>query len=198
MKRITFIAGGSAALIAAAISAVVMLASGASGATPPPPPVVSSGVSVARTAFGTADQAILSRIGATGAITKVGSLGGTAFYSIAGSDGGHCYAVGSDTVGGLSGGCMPAQASVPAVVDLSNIVMNPADGSWKLDTLEGIAADGIAQVGFADASGALHTTPVVGNVYRLAWQALSGGPSSQIVGLDANGNRVFTEALGTP
>src|SRR5579884_1378132 len=178
MKRSTFIAGGSAALIAAVSAAVVILAGGASGATPPPPPAISSGTSVARSAFAAADQATLSRIGATGAITKIGSLGGNAFYSIVASDGGHCYAVGSETAGGLSGGCIPASATVPAVVDMSSIVMNPADGSWKLDTLEGIAADGISKVGFVDANGTLHTTPVIGNVYRVGGQALAGGPSS--------------------
>ena len=139
---------------------------------------------------------MLAQIGATGAISLVGSVGDTAFYSIAGSDQGHCYAFGSVSSGGLSGGCMPAGAEVPAVIDMSSLVMNPADGSWKLDTLQGIAADGIASVGFVDASGYLHTAPVTGNVYRLGGQALTGGPASELVGLDSRGNRVFTARLG--
>lgn len=139
---------------------------------------------------------MLAQIGATGAISLVGSIGDTAFYSIAGSDQGHCYAFGSVSSGGLSGGCMPAGAEVPAVIDMSSLVMNPADGSWKLDTLQGIAADGIASVGFVDASGYLHTAPVTGNVYRLGGQALTGGPASELVGLDSSGNRVFTARLG--
>lgn len=198
MKRLTFVAGSSAALIAAVTLGVVMLAGGASGATPPAPPVISSGVGVARASLNASDQAALGRIGATGAITRVGSLAGTAFYSIIGSDGGHCYAFGSEAAGGLTGGCMSADATVPAVLDMSTVVMNPADGSWKLDALQGIAADRIAAVGFVDAAGVLHTTPVSGNVYRLAGQSFAGGPSSQLVGLDANGKRVFTEGLGTP
>jgi hypothetical protein len=199
MKRnLTFIAGGSAALIAAVTFGVVMLAGGASGATPPAPPAISSGVGIARASFNAADQATLGRIGATGAITRIGSLAGTAFYSIIGSDGGHCYAFGSEAAGGLSGGCIPADATVPSVLDMSTVVMNPADGSWKLDALQGIAADGIATVGFVDGAGVLHTTPVIGNVYRLAGQTLAGGPSSQLIGLDANGKHVFTEGLGTP
>jgi hypothetical protein len=195
-RKLTFIAGGSAALVVGITMAVVTLAGGASGATPPAPPVISSGVGVARTAFSNADQAMLARIGATGAITKVGSVGGTAFYSIAG--GGSCFAFGSETHGGLSGGCMAAGATIPAVLDMSGIVMNPADGSWKLETLQGIAADDIASIGFVDGNGVVHTTPVVANVYRLSGQSLVGGPASELVGLDANGKRVFSEALGTP
>lgn len=198
MKRVMFIAGGSAALVAAVTVAVVMLAGGASGATPPTPPPISSGEPVARASLNAADHAALGRIGATGAITKIGALGGTAFYSIVGGDGGHCYAFGSDVSGGLSGGCMPADAAVPAVVDMSGIVMNPADGSWTLSNLQGIAADGIAAVGFVDASGVLHTTAVVGNVYHLEGQSFAGGPSSELVGIDASGKRIFTESLGTP
>lgn len=197
-RKLTFIAGGSAALIVGIIVAVVTLAGGASGATPPAPPVISSGVGVARTAFSNADQAMLARIGATGAITKVGSVGGTAFYSIAGGGGSSCFAFGSDTQGGLSGGCMAAGATIPAVLDMSGIVMNPTDGSWKLDALQGIAADGIADVGFVDGTGVVHTTPVLGNVYRLADQSFTGGPGSELVGLDGNGKRVFSEALGAP
>jgi hypothetical protein len=197
MKRAKFIAGGCAALVAVIAAAVVALAGGASGATPPAPPSVSSGTPALRTSLSAADQATLARIGATGAITQVGSIGGTAFYAIEGTDGGHCYAFGSATRGGLSGGCMPADAQVPAVIDMSGVVMNPTDGSWKLDTLQGIAADGIAEVGFVDASGVLHTTAVVGNVYRLAGQAFTGGSSSLFVGMDGNGNRVFTVGLGT-
>ena len=86
---------------------------------------------------------------------------------------------------------------VPAVIDMSSVAINPTDGSWKLETLQGIAADGIAAVGFVDASGDLHTTPVTDNVYRLDGQALSGGPSSELVGLDSKGNRVFTARLGS-
>lgn len=197
MKRLTSIAGCSAALLVGITVAVVIVAGGASGATPPAPSVISSGVGVARTAFSNADQATLARIGATGAITKVGAHDGIAFYSIGGG-GGRCFAFGWEAQGGLSGGCLAAGATTPAVLDMSSIVMNPANGVWLLDTLQGIAADGIADVGFVDANGVVHTAPVVSNVYRLAGQSFAGGPASELVGLDASGKRVFTEGLGTP
>lgn len=196
MKRVTFITGGGATIAVGIAAAVVFSSSGAVGATPPPPPSISSGTPTARSTFSEADQAMLAQIGATGSISRVGSAGDTAFYSIAGSDQGHCYAFGSASSGGLSGGCMPPDAEVPAVIDMSSVAMSPTDGSWKLDTLQGIATDGIAAVGFVDASGNLHTTPVTGNVYRLDGQTLTGGPSSELVGLDGNGNRVFTARLG--
>lgn len=197
MKRGTFIAGGGATVAVGIAAAVVLWSGGAVGATPPPAPAIGSGTPTARSAFSDADQAMLTQIGATGSISLVGSVGDTAFYSIAGSDQGHCYAFGSASSGGLSGGCMPPDAEVPAVIDMSSVVMNPTDGSWKLDTLQGIATDGIASVGFVDASGDLHTTPVTGNVYRLDGQALTGGPSSELVGVDSSGNRVFTARLGS-
>ena len=197
MKRVTFIAGGGATIAVGIAAAVIFSSGGAVGATPPPPPAIGSGTPTARSAFSEADQAMLAQIGATGSISLVGSVGDTAFYSIAGGDQGHCYAFGSTSSGGLSGGCMPAGAEVSAVIDMSSVVMDPTDGSWKLDTLQGIAADGIASVGFVDASGKLHTTPVTGNVYRLDGQALTGGPSSELVGLDSNGNHVFTAGIGS-
>lgn len=198
MKRVAFIMGAFGILAAGVAAAVVVLAGGASAAPPSAPPTISAGIPVLRASLSAADQATLSGIGATGAITQVGSIGGTAFYAVGGGDGGHCYAFGSTARGGLSGGCMPAGAQVPAVIDMSTVVMNPVDGTWKLDTLQGIAADGVAQVGFLDGSGVLHTTPVVGNVYRLAGRGFVGGAFSQLVGLDGNGDRVFGETLGTP
>lgn len=195
MKRVTFIASG-AATIAAGIIAAAVLWSGSAVSATSPPPTISSGTAVARSGFNQSDQSMLARIGATGAISLVGSVGDSAYYSIAGVDGGHCYASGSVSSGGLSGGCMPASVDVPAVVDMSGVVMSPTDGTWKLETLEGIAADDIAAVGFVDASGALHATPVKGNVYRLAGQAFTGGSSSELVGLDSSGNRVFESSYG--
>jgi hypothetical protein len=86
--------------------------------------------------------------------------------------------------------------AVAAVVDMSGLVMNPADDSWNLETLQGIAADGITEVGFVDANGTTHAASVVGNLYRLTGP-FPGAASSQLVGFDATGKQVFTEGLGT-
>jgi S-formylglutathione hydrolase FrmB len=80
--------------------------------------------------------------------------------------------------------------------------MDPANGNWRLARIEGIATDGISAVGVVDAEGALHTTPVVGNVYKMAssdFPASSPCPGFEaraIVALDANGSVVFTKSLG--
>lgn len=197
MKRIRFIAAGLVALTAAVAATVIALAGGASGATLQPAPQISSGVPVASGSLGAAATAMLTRIGASGAIARIGSINGTSFYSVAGADGGHCYVFGSNPAQGLSGGCIPAGVAVPAVIDMSGVVMNPADGSWNRETLQGIAADGIAEVGFVDASGAMHTAPVVGNVYRLTGP-FPGGASSLLVGFDGAGKQIFREGLGSP
>ena len=196
MRGMTFIVGGGATIAGGIAAAAVLWSGSAASATPAPTPTISSGTPVAQSAFSEADQAMLARIGASGAISLVGSVGDTAFYSISGANQGHCYVFGSASSGGLSGGCMRADVNVPPVIDSSRSVVDPTDGSWKIDTLQGIAADEIAAVGFVDANGDLHTTPVVGNVYRLAGQAFTGGPSSGLVGLDSSGSRVFTASYG--
>jgi hypothetical protein len=80
--------------------------------------------------------------------------------------------------------------------------MDPASGDWRLARIEGIAADGISAVGVVDAQGALHTTPVVGNVYEMASSDVPTGSrcpgfeARAIVALDGNGSVVFTKSLG--
>jgi hypothetical protein len=179
------------ALIAAVAGTIAAVAGGSSK---PAPPAFGAGTPVARTAFGHADQAFLTRIGATGQIARLGSKDGATFYVIQ-SGNGRCFASGT-TAGGLSGGCLDANMPVPRVVDLSAIVMNPADSTWQLQSLQGVAADGIAKVGFVDAAGTLHTTRVAGNVYRLSGQSWQGGSASELRAFDARGNLVFSESVG--
>jgi hypothetical protein len=189
-NRIHLAAAG--AVVAVVATAVAAVAGGSSKSAPPP---FSAGTAVARTAFSHADQAFLARIGATGQITRLGLKDGVAFYAVASSDAGRCFATGMIS-GGLSGGCLDAGKSVPEVVDMSAVVMNPADASWRLQTLQGVAADGITKVGFVDATGTLHTTPVTGNVYRLSGQSWQGGSASELQAFDARGNLVFSERVG--
>jgi hypothetical protein len=190
LKRIYL--ASAVALLAAAAGTIAAVAGGTGK---PAPPTFSPGVPVARGAFSHADQAFLARIGATGQITRLGSRDGVAFYSVTSSDNGRCFATGTIT-GGLSGGCLDASKPVPQVVDLSALVMNPADASWRLETLQGVAAEGIAKVGFVDAAGALHATRVTGNVYRLSGQSWQGGSASELRAFDARGNLVFSESVG--
>ena len=180
------------AVLAAAAGALVAVAGGSGK---PAPPTFSAGTPVARTAFSHADQAFLTRIGASGQITRLGSKDGATFYVIASPDSGSCFASGT-SVGGLSGGCLDPGMPAPRVVDLSTTVVNPADGTWQLRSLQGIAADGILKVGFVDAAGMLHTTRVVGNVYRLSGQSWQGGSASGLRAFDAHGDLVFSESVG--
>ena len=189
-NRIHLAAAG--AVVAVAVSTVAAVAGGSSKS---PPPSFSAGTPVARTAFSHADQGFLARIGATGQIARVGSKDGVAFYVIESPGNGRCFASGP-TAGGLSGGCLDPSMPVPRVVDLSAIVMNPADSTWQLQSLQGVAADGIAKVGFVDAAGTLHTTRVAGNVYRLGGQSWQGGSASELQAFDASGNLVFRESVG--
>jgi hypothetical protein len=103
---------------------------------------------------------------------------------------------GSDPGVGLSGGCFRGSARLEQpLVDMSGIGMNPADGSFRLARVEGIAADGVAAVGVIDAEGILHTTPVIDNVYRMSPDELPSDQPRAIVALDASGAQVFVKSL---
>lgn len=165
------------------------------GSSTPPPPTISAGVPVSRDSLEPNDQAMLVRIGATGAITRLGASNGTAFYEIAAAGGGACFAVGPEA-GGISGGCLGGSGRLEQpLIDMSVIAMNPADGTFRFRTIQGIAADGVRSVGVVAADGAVHTTPVVGNVYRMSDDAVPAGPIIALLALDSTGSTIFTKPL---
>jgi hypothetical protein len=203
MKRTRFLLVGiGVALTVAAGAAITAFAATsidtAAGLT------ISSGVQVERSSFSAQDQWLLGNIGETGAITKIGVREGVSFYEGMNEDGGQCFMTGSrPSGGGLSGYCPRGSAQLEQpLVDSSAICMDPASGNWRLARIEGIAADRISAVGVIDAEGALHTTPVVGNVYKMASSDIpTGSPcpgfgARAVVALDGNGSVVFTKSLG--
>jgi hypothetical protein len=189
-----------AAALVVGVVAIVALAAGAAAAiagrsTPPPAANFGTGTAVARSSLPAMDRAMLTHIGATGAIVRIGSHSGASFYEIASADGGRCFAFGR-LAEGLSGGCLDPAQPTPPVIDMSTISMDPSSGNWSMRTLQGIAADGIAKVQFVDGSGTVHTARVGGNVYRVDGAAWPGGPTSGLRAFDAGGNRVFSESVG--
>ena len=203
-KRILFLLAGVGVALAAGAGAGTALTTFAGASAGTTGPTISSGIPVERGSFSAQDQWLLGNIGETGAITKIGVREGVSFYEGTNGDGGPCFMSGSDPDGGgLSGGCSRDSAPLEQpLVDMSGICMDPASGDWRLARIEGIAADGGSAVGVLDAEGALHTTPVVGNVYKMASGEIPTGsrcPGFQaqaIVALDENGSVVFTKSLG--
>lgn len=194
MKRRRFLLVATAAGTMAVAAATMALAGGSGALTDPP--TVSGGVPVGPESLGPSDQAMLARIGATGPIKKLGALNGTAFYEIQAGDGGACFAFGSEANGGLSGGCLGGSGQLTQpIIDMSIIAMNPADRTFQFRTIQGIAADGVSAIGVLTPDGAVHATPVVSNVYRMADGAVPTAPITAFVALDAKGATIFTKPL---
>lgn len=202
MKRTRFLLAGVVVALAAATGATVTAFAEA------PDDVaanltISSGVPVERGSFSAQDQWLLGNIGETGAITKIGAREGVSFYEGTNEGGGQCFMTGSGPDGGgLSGGCLPGSTQIEQpIVDMSGVCMDPASGDWRLARVEGIATDGISAVGVVDTEGVLHTTSVVGNVYKMASSDIpKGSPCpgfevKAIVALDENGSQVYSKSF---
>lgn len=158
---------------------------------------ISSGTQVENDVFSAPDRQLLDELGATGRITKVGSLGGVAFYVVDTAGGGRCYGFGNASDGGLSLGCSPTSELRLPISDMSIVALDPTDPDhrFELRAFQGIAADGIASVAVIGQDGTVYSTPVVSNVYRMA---SSGVPRTQplaFAAFDAAGRRVYTESF---
>jgi hypothetical protein len=201
MKRTRLLIVGVIAALTAAIAIAAAAFAGTSndvstGFT------ISSGTAVDRGSFSAQDHWFLDEIGETGAITKIGERDGTTFYEGTSKDGGKCFMTGARSGGGgLSGGCPSSAQLEQPLVDMSGVCIDPTTGEGRLGRIEGIAADGIVSIAVVDEAGALHATPVVGNIYKMPAadfpvdRPCAGFKSRAIVALDKNGAQVFTRAL---
>jgi hypothetical protein len=150
------------------------------------------------------DQRVLASFAESGAQLTAASLlgvrGGRAIYEITNETGPDCYGVGpwpttSYTLGQVE--CLPAfpSASSP-VVDFS--VVNGGVNSSSaahVSRAEGVAADGVAAVGFRTADGRLvGVMPVVQNLYESA--APPADAIQQLVALDASNDVIWSEVVG--
>lgn len=166
---------------------------------------ISSGVSVNRASFSDQDRWLLSNIGETGAIVKIGERGGTFFYEGSNDDGEMCFMTGSNSDGGgLSGGCQSGSSKLEqSLVDMSSVCVNPESGDWRLARIQGIAADGISAVGVVDTEGVVHRIPVAENIYKMSSSDIPedgscpGIEAKAIVALDENGSSVYSKSFPT-
>jgi hypothetical protein len=147
------------------------------------------------------------RAGVMNALARLGERNGVVFYRASRGQLA-CYEA-SDSAG-RGGAFMQCEntgaAAFPSpeepIVDLSNPLPPayprnyPRQASY-IRQLAGVAADGVARVGFVTADGAIHSTPVVNNVYASA-RMVAPLAASQIVALDKDGGTVFREDLRQP
>src|SRR5574337_1406769 len=141
-----------------AIGAVLVLAGAVAAAgngSTPPGYAISSGTEVSGSVFATQDQQLLGQLRATGGITRVGTLGGVAFFVVDTADGGRCYGFGRAPSGGLNLGCSTDPELQQPISDMSIVALDPTDPEhgFELREFQGIAADGIASVGVVDRIG---------------------------------------------
>jgi hypothetical protein len=132
--------------------------------------------------------------------TMLGVRGGRAIYEIANSAGPDCYGVGpvqptSYTLGQVE--CkrgFPSTTSPITDFTVVNGGVNSAPAAHVFRA-EGVAADGVAAVGFQTSDGRLvGVTPVVHNIYEST--APPKDVVTQLVALDASNNVIWSEDVG--
>jgi hypothetical protein len=185
-------------LVAASVAAVVAasaLAVGTAGFG------LFNGPAVAESQFGQHGQRLLGDIGAPGnrAIALVGTRAGISFYRVQRQDGTNCWAAGAaGAAPDVDGAACPAAGESFAFPSRDQPVLDFSEfaGADRANVvpvrLAGLAADGVAKVGLADASGKIvATTPVANNIY--ATKSLPNVVATQVVAFDRNGNVLYTQ-----
>jgi hypothetical protein len=149
------------------------------------------------------DQRVLAQFAHGGAdlttASTLGTRGGRLFYVIANSAGSDCYAVGPAAAVRYTLGQVACNAAFPSasapLVDFTVVHGGLGKGSpGHVFRSEGIAADGIAAVGFESADGSLvGVQPVVGNLY--ASTAPPAEAVHKLVALDSDSKVVWSEEI---
>jgi hypothetical protein len=147
---------------------------------------------------------MLADAGATAqAVRVLGTAGDFSLYVAPNASGASCFAsaVAGTGIGGV--GCPAAGTtfSFPSdsqpIFDMSISAIDPGTGSSTVGGLDGVAADGIAEVGIIGPDGALTTTTdVQGNVYGRRYSPAVDAKA--IVALDARGREVYRKPLLSP
>ncbi len=154
------------------------------------------------------ERRLLDASGVVAAARALGSAGRVAVYTALGRKGATCYLTGALTpeggprVGSVlcpDPGARPAFPSPEApVLDLSTYAVREGSRETRLVEPAGIAADGVARVGFVAASGKTLWLPVVDNLYG---QPLpEAGPFAvesvtKVVAVDPSGATVYERPL---
>lgn len=121
---------------------------------------------------------------------------GRAYFVADAREGGLCVSIGSVGAPELLGSitCSPDFPSPSRpILDQSRFVRHGTNANPSLARLEGFAANGVASVGVVTVSGRLEAvTPVEDNVY-LRTDSLPAESILELVALDANGKRLYSE-----
>ena len=193
-----------AAIVAAALLVVVALpALAVSGDIGSLFRFSNQGASVDRGSADLRSASALDTTGATETVRLLASRAGIGIYASHNAKGGVCYFIGHPSgrlEGGLSGGCLNAEASraFPSpsqpVVDMSALVYRPGAVAEEISRLVGVAADGVATVRVLGLRcEVVAEAQVRDNVYGLS--KVPERPAAAIAGFTADGERVYLEKL---
>jgi hypothetical protein len=145
----------------------------------------------------------MARLKEAGAITdslvRLGTRDGRSFYVSKNDRGAFCFGVGdasaaaaeTDTGVCQAAGAFPSEAQ--PIVDMSRLDRAP-NGETQISRLEGVAADGVSEVGIESATGRVFWVNVSGNIYEARPDVAEGGVVA-IVAKDANGAKIYSRSL---
>jgi len=204
-RRVAFVALGLCAAAAVAVGATALVKSARSGPASPEPPgletVSNRGVLVNLGAVPAAERSILDVSGVVGRVRALGRAGDVAVYTGLGPDGVTCYIAGpadrGPRFGDVSCPSASARPSFPSaevpVLDLSTYAVKEGATEVRLVHIAGVAADGVARVGFLGADGETRWLPVVDNLFGEADIGLR--PVAKLVAVDRSGATVHERLL---
>lgn len=135
--------------------------------------------------------------GATDQLYLLGQNGDHGYYRAVGAEGHTCYALGSDAAL-LSLACLHSGPEMPtALIDMSccGVIAQSGRAVFRLEAVEGIAADQVSAVGVERKDGSLVTVAVAHNSYRFAPDAIPSDPVA-IVALDESGAVIQRKTVG--
>jgi hypothetical protein len=171
----------------------IWIASAGGAASPPALHAFSNpGSAVSATAR---QQAVLAMTGTQGKLRLLANYGSDAYFQVAGSPRGTCFAIGGpQTLDVID--CDPNFPSEEPVLDVS-VVHTDSAGNASFYRVEGWASDGVGSVEVEDATGAaIAEVPVQNNIYSIDPESLPTGAVT-IVAKDQSGADIFTKLAST-
>jgi hypothetical protein len=158
---------------------------------------VGQGVRISAQVITDQERTALTASGATDQLYLLGQHGDHGYYRAVGADGHTCYALGRDAAL-LSLACLHSGPEMPtALIDMSCCgVLTPSGRAvFRLEAVEGIAADQVSAVGVERKDGSCVTVAVSDNSYRFAPDAIPSDPVA-IVAIDESGAVIQRKTLG--
>lgn len=196
----------AAGALVAGAGGIVASLGGGSGAPQPPglDRVSNRGAAVDLEAVPASERRVLEAAGVSGPVRALGRAGAVAVYTGRGRGGVTCYIAGSADSGPRFGSALCPDPSAPPafpsadtpLLDLSTYAVRQGQDAMQLVEVAGVAADGVARVGFVAEGGDTLWLPVTGNLYGQA--GIVPRPVTTVIAVDRAGAPVHVRQLRLP